>query len=182
MELKDSSLYPVREVTAYVPMSERSLQMYAKKNNFRKIDNRYMFTGHDIKELVLKRNKTKPKKNISLRNVSVKILELIEEINNNDYVISLLNAIKEEKHLEAMSQEEYLMFVDKLKEANHLAIRVEEYKQEIERMEGYVLDYRNNIEYFKKSLDKRQEETEILLNTINQRNYIEVKEKGLDGD
>ena len=192
MEIKDDAFYPIEQVMDFVDWSRRKLQRYAQRNEFRLIDNRYLFTGAEIKRVIqidvnvkTRRQKvsvrTSSRKNVvPPNNVSERIIKLIQEIDNDDYVISLLNAIKEKKHLEAMTNEEYFKFVDKLKEANSLAIRVEEYKKEIERMEGYVLDYRNNIEYFKKSLDKRQEETEILLNTIHQRNYIEAKEKGFD--
>jgi ATP-dependent Lon protease len=108
------------------------------------------------------------------------IQEIIKEINNDGYVLELLKAIKEDKHLEEFTDEEYTQFRDRLKEANYLENRISEFKKEIERMEDYVLDYRNNIEYLKKSLDKRSDETAILLKSIEQRNYIEAKEKKLD--
>jgi hypothetical protein len=47
-------------------------------------------------------------------------------------------------------------------------------------MEEYVMDYRNNIEYLKKSLDRRAEETAIILKTIEQRNFITAKERNYD--
>ena len=194
MEIKEDGFYSIEDVQQFVDWSRRKLQRYAQKNEFRIIDNRYLFTGTQVKKVIeIDVNVTSRRQKVSVRtasrnnsappkNITHRIIELVQEIDNDDYVISLLNAIKEKKHLEAMSEEEYSMFVDKLKEANSLAVRVEEYKQEIERMEGYVLDYRNNIEYFKKSLDKRQEETELLLKTIHQRSFIEAKEKKFDKD
>jgi ATP-dependent Lon protease len=108
------------------------------------------------------------------------IQEIIQEINNDTYVLELLKAIKEDKHLEEFSEEEYEQFKNRLVEANYLENRISEFKKEIARMEDYVLDYRSNIEYLKKSLDKRADETAILLKSIEQRNYIEAKEKKLD--
>ena len=108
------------------------------------------------------------------------IQEIIQEISNDGYVLELLKAIKEDKHLEEFSDEELQQFRDRLKEANYLESRISEYKKEIARMENYVLDYRNNIEYLKKSLDKRADETAILLKSIEQRTYIEAREKKLD--
>jgi hypothetical protein len=108
------------------------------------------------------------------------IQEIIREINNDTYVLELLKAIKEDKHLEEFSEEEYEQFKNRLVEANYLENRISEFKKEIARMEDYVLDYRSNIEYLKKSLDKRADETAILLKSIEQRNYIEAKEKKLD--
>lgn len=66
--------------------------------------------------------------------------------------------------------------------------------KDIEYLKERVEDYRNQIEYLKKSLDKRDEVMERLLEnlketmenlketnkTIHQRNYIEAREKGFD--
>ena len=66
--------------------------------------------------------------------------------------------------------------------------------KDIEYLKERVEDYRNQIEYLKKSLDKRDEVMERLLEnlketmenlkvttkTIHQRNYIEAKDKGYD--
>ena len=106
--------------------------------------------------------------------------QIIQEINNDDYVLLVLKSIRDDKHLEEFTNEEYNQFRDRLKEANFLENRIKEYKEEIIRMEEYILDYRNNIEYLKKSLDKRAEETAILLKSIEQRTYIEAREKKLD--
>ena len=107
-------------------------------------------------------------------------LQIIKEIDNDDYVLLVLNAVKEEKHLEHFTDKELEHFTYRLKEANALEKRIAEYKAEIVRMEEYVLDYRNNIEYLKKSLDRRADETAIILKSIEQRNFIEAKEKKLD--
>ena len=49
-------------------------------------------------------------------------------------------------------------------------------------MEEYVKDYRLNIEYLKKSLDKRAEEAEMFLKAQVQRNFLEAKRSGFDDD
>ena len=182
MNLKDDAFYSINEVLNFVTWNKRKLQRYASKNNIRKIDKRYLFTGLDIRKIqkINDNVTTKSKIVANIKTISPRIINLIKEIDNEEYIISLLTAIKEDKHIEEMSEDEYQLFIDKLKEANLLAERVEEYKKEISRMESYVEDYRNNIAYFKKSLDKRQEETELLLKSLNQRNYIEAKEKGFD--
>lgn len=182
MNLKDDAFYSINEVLNFVTWNKRKLQRYASKNNIRKIDKRYLFTGLDIRKIqkINDNDATKKNKVTTNKTISTRIINLIHEIDNEEYIISLLTAIKEDKHIEEMSEEEYLLFIDKIKEANLLAERVEEYKNEISRMESYVEDYRNNIAYFKKSLDKRQEETELLLKSLNQRNYIEAKREGFD--
>ena len=107
-------------------------------------------------------------------------MELIQDIDNDEYLLKVLGAINQDKHLEEFSDEEYQQFRDRLIEASALEKRIAEYKEEIQRMENYVLDYRNNIEYLKNSLDIRAEETSIILKTIEQRNFIEAKKSDLD--
>lgn len=128
----------------------------------------------------LKQQNNLLKQEISKEKPTNDFLQIISEIDNDDYILIVLNAIKDNKHLEEFSEEEYEQFKDRLKEANFLENRIKEYKEEIVRMEEYVMDYRNNIEYLKKSLDRRAEETAIILKTIEQRNFITAKEKGFD--
>ncbi len=62
----------------------------------------------------------------------------------------------------------------------------EEYKEFHKRLIEYplLLDkikiLLNELEYHKKSIEKHQEQQKILIESINQRNYIEAKEKGFD--
>ena len=83
MDLKNDSLYSIKETAFFVGMSERMLQMYAKKNNFRKIDNRYLFSGHEVSKLLNRRNEKQAKRKLNYRNVS-------EEFNNFRSTISQL--------------------------------------------------------------------------------------------
>ena len=225
MEIKDSGFYSIKETAKIVKKPTRTLQRIAKNNNYRKIDGRYLFTGAQIKKILIKTSEVPPtsrqtsnftprvfgfsdsgikvaeaKNQIDLQVQSLEVeveklkventklkekptnefLQIIKEIDNDNYVLSVMNAVKEEKHLEDFTDEEYIQFRYRLKEANALEIRIAEYKAEIGRMEEYVLDYRNNIEYLKKSLDRRAEETAIILKSIEQRTFIEAKDKGLD--
>ena len=184
MEIKDSDFYSIKETAKIVNKPTRTLQRIAKKNNYRIIDGRYLFTGTQIKKLLLQTSNVTPTSRQTTNNTppptSNEILQIISEIDDDAYVLELLKAIKEDKHLEEFSDEEYTQFRDRLKEAKFLENRIKEYKKEIARMEEYVLDYRNNIEYLKKSLDKRADETAIILKTIEQKNYIEAHDKGYD--
>ena len=192
MEIKDSAFYSIIEVQRIVNWNKRKLQRYAEKNNLQIIDRRYIFKGYDVKKIIIlndidatkskTNDKTNDKINDNVATVPKDILNLILDIDNDVYVKAMLVAINEDRHLETFSDEEYKQLQRQLTEATTLAVRITEYKEEIVRMEDYVQDYRQNIEYFKKSLDKRAEETEKLLAVINQRNFIEAKEKNLDKD
>ena len=190
MEIKDDSFYPIKEASKITGIPTRTLQRRAKKQGNRIIDNRYMFTGFQLKEILhiaTKRatmsrqaSKLTPTNDSILSAVKSDIIQLIKDIDNDEYLLKVLMAINEDKHLEEFSEDEYQQFRDRLIEATALEKRIAEYKEEIQRMESYVLDYRNNIEYLKKSLDKRAEETSIILKTIEQRNFIEAKKSDLD--
>lgn len=186
MEIKPQGLYSIKEVALFLSVTERNLQMKAKRMGKKKIDNRYLFNGHEILEMASKRNKrtekstekhTEQKRNKKIDNT---IIRLILEINDTAYIKEVLTAIKQGDIIERLTEDEHRNFISRLTEANVLEERIIQYKEEIARMEDYVKDYRNNVEYLKTSLSKQQEQTEILLNSLTQRNYIEAKEKGFD--
>ena len=180
MDIKDNGFYSIKETSKIVDISSRTLQRIAKKNQHRIIDGRYLFTGFQIKELLSKKTVQTTMSRQTTETPTNDIQGIIREIDNEEYVLLVLKSIRDNKHLEEFTDEEYNQFKDRLKEANFLENRIKEYKEEIIRMEEYVLDYRNNIEYLKKSLDRRAEETSIILKTIEQKNYIEAHDKGYD--
>jgi hypothetical protein len=188
MEIKDSSFYSISEVQSIVNWNRRKLQRYAKNNLLQIIDRRYIFKGSDVKKLIIlsdnlaTKKKLKDEGYVPVARVPKDILNLILDIDNDVYIMAMLIAIKEDKTLEVFSKEEYQQLQKQLTESTTLALRIAEYKEEIIRMEDYVKDYRLNIEYFKKSLDKRAKETEMILKSISERNFIEAKDKGLDKD
>lgn len=186
MEIIDSNFYAISEIQKIVDWDSRRLQRYAKKNDLKMIDRRYIFTGVDVKEIIktndivtTKQNKKSIDKK-TVATVPKDIIKLILDIDNDVYIRAMLVAIKEDKHIEQFSEEEYIQLQKQLTDATKLAERILEYKEEITRMDDYVKDYRNNIEYLKKSLDKRAEETEILLKSVIQRNVIEASDKGIN--
>ena len=74
---------------------------------------------------------------------------------------------------ESFSQEQY----DKLQEV------IFNYPQLLER----ITDYKNEIDYLRKSLDSKSQQMEMLIHTMNdsiksiqQQNYLSAKEKGYD--
>jgi len=189
MEIKEDGVYSISETAKKTSLTSRWLQRYAKQHYFEKVDNRYLFSGKDIKKIILDRaNQTTMSRQNDIErqsaptynNVSKEVIKLVSEIDNDDYIIALLNAVKEDKHIEEFTIDEYTLLQERLQSLNKLDRRIDEYKEEIKRMDEYVKDYRQNVEYFKKSLERKAEETEILLKTITQRNYIEAKEKGFD--
>lgn len=174
MEIKTDALYSIKETQKYLDWSKRKLQRYASKHKLRKIDNRYLFTGQQILDIWTEETMTEPAP------LDATLTDLIRQIDNVEYIREVLTAIKQGDILERLTEQEYDQFISRLKEANQLEQRIVEYKEEIKRMEAYVEDYRQNVEYLKKSLDSQQRQTEILLGSLRERNYIEAKEKKFD--
>ena len=104
-------------------------------------------------------------------------MRLLIDINSYDAVLEILTSYSQGNRLEQLSEEEYQTFVSRLTEANFLEKRIIEYKEEIQRMEDYVKDYRTNIVYLKGSLEKQQLQMTKVLTQISERNVIEAKEK-----
>ena len=180
MKIKPQGLYSVKEASKFLNITERYAQITAKRLGIQKIDNRYLFWGHQLLELSSKRTERSAELKRTKKRIDADVIRLIAEIDNDEYIKEVLTAVKQGNRLEEMTEEEYEQFVERLRLANRLEERINEYKEEITRMESYVQDYRQNVEYLKKSLDKQQQQTDIILNSIQQRNYIEAKEKGID--
>lgn len=181
--IKNDALYSVREASEILDIKLRTMQYYAKKLDAKMIDGRYLFTGHQLKEIrTQKATQKRTQRKNSLRqtsDINATLRQLITQINNDQYITEVLTAIAQNKHLEEMTKEEYESFVARLHEANRLEQRIEEYKEEIQRMEDYVKDYRQNIEYLRKSLDVQQLQMGKLLEQISERNTIDAKDRGI---
>jgi len=178
--IKNDALYSVKEASEILEIKLRTMQYYAKKLDAKMIDGRYLFTGHQLKEIRAQKVTQKRAQRKSIKALDATLTDLIRQIDNVEYIREVLTAIKQGDILERLTEQEYDQFISRLKEANQLEQRIVEYKEEIKRMEAYVEDYRQNVEYLKKSLDSQQRQTEILLGSLRERNYIEAKEKKFD--
>ena len=176
MKIKPQYLYPIKQVAEYLNLTERNLQILAKKQGRKKVDNRYLFSGHEVLEMASIRNEKRTEAKTK-NNIDKRILRLINSINDDEAIVQVLTSFDSGNHLEEFTEEEYQNFISRLKEANYLEERIAEYKEEIARMQEYVLDYRNNIEYLKKSLDKQNDQMDLVLHQIRDRNIIEASEK-----
>jgi soluble cytochrome b562 len=168
-------IYTVKKASEILGVSARAVQKRCKTNNVDKINNKYQITENHINQWNAKSEPNEPNE----PNERTQINNLIESIDNNSYILQVLKAVNENKHLEEFTREELQDFTDRLKEAKFLEVRIADYKKEIARMEDYVKDYRNTIDYLRNSLDKRAIESEKLIESIQQRNYIEAHDKGL---
>ena len=188
-EIKKDGFYSVFEILDYkiVNVSERTLQNYAKKYNIRRIDRSYRFTGHQVIELrsyYENRAKKKAKKLeraernerlLAEKKASIKDVDLNLEIDATE------ENKKEEDDDEVtipMEDFEKLQIIVKQRDVN---------LNKIEMLVDRVEDYKNEIQYLRESLDKRNDQMDKMLESINsslasiqQQNFIQAKEKGFD--
>lgn len=176
-------IYSVLETSKILGISVRGVQKRCKVAKLKKSKNRYIITDETLRNWSEK-SEGKNNENAQYTNertsTRIEILELIKSISNDDYIKTVLEAINQGQHLEEFSENEYIRFNDRLKEANSLEVRIAEYKEELKRIEEYVQDYRNTIQYLRVSLDKRANESVKLIESIRERNFIEAKDKKLD--
>ena len=178
--LKKDGMYTVSDIESknFAIVSKRLVQKYAKKNKIRSIDNRYTFTGYQI--LDMNKYYTEKYANASANKVAnaqkktthsqPKIEVDISEESKEDY-----DTIEVE-----FTTEEY----DNIQETIKLAAVQSD---KIEMLVDRVEDYKNEIQYLRESLNKRNDQMDKMLESINsslasiqQQNFIQAKEKGFD--
>ena len=190
-DIKKDGFYSVLEILDYkiVNVSDRTLQNYAKKHNIRKIDNFYRFTGHQViilRKTYEKRAKNKAKK-IEMAERNKRLLAAkIASIKDVDTNLKIEAPISEESKEDydtievEFTTEEY----DNIQETIKLAAVQSD---KIEMLVDRVEDYKNEIQYLRESLNKRNDQMDKMLESINsslasiqQQNFIQAKEKGFD--
>lgn len=201
MDLKDSGFYSISEASKLIGVSTRKLQRIAKKLNLRLIDGRYLFTGSQLKEILL--NDTTPTRQAT-NNTTLKTSDLKGDISSNDLDIitnlkNVLNTLKttlnetlqENKILkEKLSKE--IPHQEKLKEAIQL-ITLEAMEQGLNHKVFTEIEYQDligtisevdfqkeQVQYLRSRVEKQDEVLKKLVNQVSERNYIEAKEKGFD--
>lgn len=190
-DIKKDGFYSILEILDYgiVNASDRTLQNYAKKFNIRKIDNFYRFTGHQViilRNTYEKRAKNKAKKIernerdqrlLSEKIASIKDVELNLKIEPTD----------DETITDTFTIEEHEQLQDLIYGEPHK-------RKYVEKLINTIEDYRNQIAYLGKSLERKDAQMTVLIHSIKdsletiketqknmqQRNFIEAKEKGLD--
>lgn len=99
--------------------------------------------------------------------VSEDVFNLLKLRHGNDEVATSSDTVENEsERVEVFTEEEYQEFHKRLTEYPFLKERIE-----------YIL---NDMEYYKNSIISKEKQMEILLNMMQQRNYIEAKEKKIE--
>lgn len=167
MNINTKAVYSIFEASKLTGISKRTIQYRCKRDNIKQIDNRYIITGSILQSWV---ESTQVSTQVSTQSATQSATDENKNLITEEFTEEQYNKLQE-------VIESYPL---KLKDIEYLTERVE--------------DYRLQIEYLKKSLDKRDDVMERLLEnlketmqslketnkTIHQRNFIEAKEKGFD--
>jgi hypothetical protein len=118
--IKKDGFYSISEILEYkiVSISNRSLQIYAKKNQIRTIDNSYRFTGHQVLEL---KNKYELRANKRAKNEAIAKLLSEQKKTNAPDVFGISNdslEAKESSSLLVQINQELKQEIENLKQEN----------------------------------------------------------------
>ena len=201
MDLKDDGFYSISESSKLIGVNTRKLQRIAKKINLRLIDGRYLFTGKQLKKILLNdttttrqaTNNTSPEISVLKGDISSDRLDIITNLKSvlKELKSTLNETLEENKILRAKLSEE-IPHQEKLKEAIQL-ITLEAMEQGLNHKIFTEIEYQDligtisevdfqkeQVQYLRNRVEKQDEVLKKLVNQVSERNYIEAKEKGLD--
>ena len=203
MDIKKDALYSIKEASDFTLWSIRKLQRHAKKKGIRKIDNRYLFTGHYIEEIILLKSglndiatETTPNDTGGYTTTAApfSVLEVLEnEIKNlrneRDYLkekydtdIAELKAelTKDIPHQQKLKEAIQLITLEAMEQNVQHKIFSEEEYQDIIGTISEVDFQKEQVNYLRGRVEKQDIVLQNLVNQAQQRNFIEAKEKGFD--
>ena len=209
MDINDDHLYTIKESSEKTGIAERTLSRIALKENVRKIDGRYLFTGSQLKSQIERKNLLKSKKEnlsptarhspLSSPKNDSDVEALI--IENSDLKIEIENLkeelsqydIADDERLEVFTQEMYEVFETRLLEWKEQDAKIKSQQKlfdakekglnnVVELLKDQSEHYLNQFNYQKEQSTRILDMHEQLIKTIQQNNYIEAKSKGYDKD
>ena len=209
MEIKDSAFYSIKETAQLVNKPTRTLQRIAKNNNYRKIDGRYLFTGTQIKKLLIKASEVPPttrqtpndtpqisrfadgrsgaaEQSSLLVQINQELQQEIENLKqeNRDLKQQLTSEIPHQEKLKKAIQ---LITLEAMEQGvMHKVFTDEEYNDII----GTITEVdfqKEQVQYLKSRVEKQDDILNKLASQVSEsiaenreRNFISAKEKGFD--
>ena len=202
MDIKKDALYSIKETSDFTMWSVRKLQRHAKKLGIKKIDNRYLFYGYQIEQIILLKSglndnvttTTENDKGEKTTEVQMNVVDILnKEIENlrneRDYLkekyetdTTSLKAelTKDIPHQEKLKAAIRLITLEAMEQGvTHKVFTEEEYTDII----GTITEVdfqKEQVEYLRGRVEKQDTILEKLVQQVSERNFIEAKEKGLD--
>jgi hypothetical protein len=192
MDINDDHLYTIKESSKITSIPERTLSRNALKENARKIDGRYLFSGNQLKGLIERRTKAKEKKenpsptarhspNISplssLKNTN-ELEVLVKENESLKMEVKMLKEdlqqydIGDDERIEVFTQEMYEVFETRLLEWKEQNAKIKS-QQEIfnakEKGLNDVVDLlKDQSEHYKNQFNYQKEQSTRILDMHEQ--------------
>ncbi len=203
MNIKKDALYSIKEASNLTLWSVRKLQRHAKKIGQRKIDNRYLFTGHAIEKIILSKSGLNDSVTTTTPNDTggytttvepLSVLQVLEnEIKNlrdeRDYLkekydtdVAELKAelTKDIPHQQKLKEAIQLITLEAMEQNVQHKIFSEEEYQDIIGTIAEVDFQKEQVNYLRQRVEKQDEAMKNIVASIRERNFIEAKDKGLD--
>tara|TARA_R110000782_G_C14677141_1_gene399583 strand:+ start:164 stop:796 length:633 start_codon:yes stop_codon:yes gene_type:complete len=193
------------QLKGFSSLSEREMQRYSKNNGLKRIDRRYIFTGHQLTEMnEFYRSKADKKKMRQDLREELRLKKLEKE-NTFDAVVNSkieghntevydkeINRLRKENEELRKKLSEEVPHQQKLKEAiqlitleameqnvQHKIFSEEEY-QDIIGTISEVDFQKEQVNYLRGRVEKQDVVLQKLVNQVSERNFIEAKSKGYD--
>ena len=193
------------QLKGFSSLSEREMQRYSKNNGLKRIDRRYIFTGHQLTEMnEFYRSKADKKKMRQDLREELRLKKLEKE-NTFDAVVNSkieghntevydkeINRLRKENEELRKKLSEEVPHQQKLKEAiqlitleameqnvQHKIFSEEEY-QDIIGTISEVDFQKEQVNYLRGRVEKQDVVLQKLVNQVSERNFIEAKNKGYD--
>ena len=199
MDITDNHFYPIKESFEITGIPQRTLTRIAKKEDARKVDGRYLFTGSQLKILIERRNFREKKRKTSQPNHSKNHLAKPKNdsdlealiIENSDLKLEIEN-LKEEleevkkelkkdiPHQEKLKNAIQLITLEALEQNVQHKIFTDEEYQDIIGTLTEVDFQKEQVQYLRGRVEKQDAILQQLQETMRERNFIEAKEKGFD--
>jgi hypothetical protein len=192
MDINDDHLYTIKESSKITSIPERTLSRNALKENARKIDGRYLFSGNQLKGLIERRTKAKEKKenpsptarhspNISPLSSPKNTNELEVLVKENESLKMEVKMLKEDlqqydigddERIEVFTQEMYEVFESRLLEWKEQNAKIKS-QQEIfnakEKGLNDVVDLlKDQSEHYKNQFNYQKEQSTRILDMHEQ--------------
>jgi len=202
MDIKKDALYSINETMDLIKWSKRKLQRYAQKEGIKKIDNRYLFYGYQIEQIILlksglndnvattsKNDKGEKTTEVQMNVVDILNKEIENLRNERDYLkekydtdVSELKAelTKDIPHQEKLKKAIRLITLEAMEQGvTHKIFSEEEYEDII----GTITEVdfqKEQVEYLRGRVEKQDTILNRLVQQVSERNFIEAKSKGFD--
>ena len=202
MDIKKDALYSIKETSDFTSWSLRKLQRHAKKKDIKKIDNRYLFYGYQIEQIVLLKSglndnvttTTTNDKGEKTTEVTMSVVDIlnreIENLRNErDYLKEKYDtdtkALKAEitkdiPHQDKLKKAIQIITLEAMEQGvTHKVFTDEEYTDII----GTITEVdfqKEQVQYLRDRVEKQDEILTKLVNQVSEKNYIEARDKGYD--